>query len=91
MRLKDSHNHKVKAFISRLTPFYILPADGAGDSIGFDSYPVEVDQRTVDLAVALRSLKGEMDLMFDNMPAPEERPQDEADFFAAALEEIING
>lgn len=75
---------KVSAKFSRIVPFYLLP-DGDLDSDGFDAYPVEVDQGVLDLAVELRELERRMQELFDEMPAPEEKTQDEANFLAAEL------
>lgn len=80
----------VNALFSRLVPFYLLPTDEADDSLGFDAYPVEVDARTLAIAVALRSAAGEMNDFFDTQPAPEEAAQQSAAHFEELLTEIID-
>jgi len=76
---------KVQAYFSRLTPFYLIPANAMTDHEGFDAYPVFVSQDALDKAVALRAMSKQMTELFDDMPAPEERTQDEADAFATLL------
>lgn len=78
----------VKAYFSRLVPFYLLRE--RDDSEGFDAYPVEVEGHILDLAEDLRSVANEMTRLFDNMPAPEERTQEEADFLSALLTEATS-
>lgn len=81
----------MKAYFSRLVPFYLIAPEDADDSIGFDAYPVDVDPRTVAVCQALRRLERQMDNVFDRMPAPEEKTQEEALIFEGLLEEIIYG
>ena len=80
----------IKAFFSRLVPFYLVPVDDADDSVGFDAYPVEVDERTLATAVALRRISERMTEKFDNMPAPEEAAQEEADLFEELIAEAYD-
>jgi hypothetical protein len=75
----------MRAMFSRLTPFYLMSEDEAQDSDGFDAYPVEIDSEIVTLCENLRDIKRLMDEKFDEMPAPEELTQEEADYLAALL------
>lgn len=80
-----------KAFFSRRVPFGLIPAYENRDSEGFDSYPVEVEEKVLMAAVELRQLANTMKDMYANMPAPEECAQTEADFLASNLASIIEG
>ena len=81
----------IKAFFSRRIPFGLVPAEENFDTVGFDSYPVDTDERTLRLAAELRALAQVMQEMYDNMPAPEEAAQTEADYLKSNLESIIVG
>ena len=78
----------VKAYFSRVTPFYLIPVEDMTDHQGFDAYPVMVEADALIKAVLLREMSKTMTELFDNMPAPEEKTQDEADAFAALLAEL---
>jgi len=80
-----------KAFFSRKIPFGVLSVEESNDHISFDAYPVEVDTRVLRLASELRGVLENAQAMFDNMPAPEEAAQTEADYFAAQLVSIFEG
>jgi len=81
----------MKAYFSRLTPFYLLSEEEAGDSAGFDSYPVEVTPDLLTLCENLRSVTVDMTAKFDDMPAPEERTQEEADYLSDLLKAVFRG
>lgn len=79
---------KVTAYFSRLTPFYLISSGKITDHEQFDAYPVVVEPAVLLKATKLREIKQKMDDLFLEMPAPEERTQDEANAFVALLEEI---
>lgn len=80
---------KVKALWNRRVPFFLGTAEEFGDSDGFDAYPVEVEETTLKNVRDLRALLANMENMFDNMPAPEEAAQEEADNFSAGCRLIF--
>ena len=80
-----------KAFFSRRLPFGLIPVEDNSDYVSFDSYPVEADPYVVRLAAELRSIIENAQAMYDNMPAPEEAAQSEADYFSAQLSSIVAG
>jgi len=80
----------MKAKFSRRVPFFIMSDEEATDSEGFDAYPIEVDSRTVYIAQALRDVAGKMNAKFDNMPAPEEGAQEEAEYFEDLIKGVID-
>ena len=68
-----------KAYFSRKEPLYLLRPEEVTDSNGFDAYPVEVDEATLDLVTRIRTAVFRMEDLFNNNPAPEEVAQAEAD------------
>ena len=80
----------MKAKFSRLVPFYLMAPEEATDSVGFDAYDVDVEPRTLAVAQALRQMAGEMNSLFDNMPAPEEAAQQEAAHFEELVTEVLD-
>ena len=79
---------KVTAYFSRITPFYLIPSGTITDHEQFDAYPVVVEPAVLLKAVKLREIKLKMEEVFLDMPAPEEKTQEEADAFVALLKEI---
>ena len=79
----------VKAYFSRLVPFYFLGEDEVNDSNGFDAYPVEVEDTVLANVRSVRRLVVSAEELFADSPAPEEQPQLEADFVAAEVRRIF--
>jgi hypothetical protein len=75
----------MKAFFSRKVPFYVLAADEVTDSIGFDAYPIEVNEATLSYAQQARAVVLDMEQLFKDNPTAEECAQEEADTFAQLI------
>ena len=84
-----SNNTKVRAYFSRLVPFYLLATDEISDVEGFDAYPVEVDPVVLANVRSVRRLVETMENLFDRNPAPEEVAQTEVDEFASEVRLIF--
>jgi len=80
---------KVKAYFNRLKPFYLLGANEALDEIGFDAYPVEVDDVTLANVRSVRRLVEKMEALFLESGAPEDFAQAEADVLEAEVRRIF--
>jgi len=76
---------KVKAYLNRLTPFWLLSAEEAVDNLGFDAYPVEVEDSTLKNAQDLRNLMIELEVMIIEAGAPEDTAQNLADLIETEL------
>jgi len=74
---------KVQAYFSRVEPFYLLRE--VTDSEGFDAYPVEVPASALVKVEKIKAILRTMTELFDEMPAPEERTQEEADALVKLL------
>lgn len=79
----------VKAYFSRLEPFYLMAPNEISDSSGFDAAPVEVNAEVLEKVRKLRSLIVQMEELFVSHPTYEECAQEEADDFVAGLVDIF--
>ena len=79
----------VKAYFSRRTPFYLLSAEEAKDDLGFDAYPVEVDEKVLANVRSVRRLVAMMGKMFEEGSAPEDCAQAECDVLAEQVRLIF--
>lgn len=79
----------MKAYFNRRVPFYLLSEQDLSDSNGFDSYPVEVDEKTLANVRALRRLVEGMEGKFETGGAPEEVAQEEAEVFEKGIRLIM--
>jgi len=75
----------MRAYFSRKKPFYLMSQNEVGDSDGFDAYPVVVEPDVLLLCQTMRNIVKAMEDAFNDMPAPEESAQKEADL----LDELI--
>jgi len=81
----------MKAYFSRVTPFYLIGQNEIGDHESFDAYPVDVDPQLLMVAQGLRGLVKTMERAFENNPAPEECAQAEADLLDEIVKELADG
>jgi hypothetical protein len=79
------------AFFNRHIAFGLVPKEETYDSAGFDSYPVEAEERLIRVVSELRGLLNNLDDFYMNMPAPEEAAQTEADYVSSQLASILEG
>ncbi len=79
----------MKAYFSRLTPFYLVTQEEMESELGFDAYPVEVDEVVLANVRSVRRLVQKMEEAFDINPAPEECAQLECDMFAEDVRRIF--
>lgn len=76
---------KVKAYLNRLAPFWLLSAEERTDTLSFDAYPIEVEAAVLKNAQDLRKLMIELDVMIMEGGAPEETAQVFSDFIEKEL------
>jgi hypothetical protein len=80
---------KVKAYFSRVQPFYLLSKAECGDHEAFDAYPVEVDEVTLANVRSIRRLMTAMEEMFLEGGAPEDSAVTEAELFETEVRRIF--
>jgi len=79
----------MKAFFSRVVPFYFIEGKEMSDDQGFDAYPVEVEPKVLANARSARRLVAKMESLFLENSAPEEAAQAEADICADEIKRIF--
>jgi len=80
---------KVRAYFNRRTPFYLLSPAEATDSLGFDAYPVEVDEVTLANVRSVRRLVELMEAHIEQSGAPEDSAQADADLLETHVRRIF--
>jgi len=80
---------KVRAYFTRRHPFYLLGAEDVTDELGFDAYPVEVEDTTLANVRSVRRLVKTMEDSFMDHTAPEDCAQQEADELEALVRLIF--
>lgn len=79
----------MKAYFSRLQPFYLLGKEDLGDHEAFDAYPVEIDETVLANVRSVRRLVLKMQKLFEEHAAPEECAQLEADILSEEIRRIF--
>lgn len=74
-------------YFSRRARFFVVTDTSSED--GFDAYPAEIPDRTVERVAAIKNVIDRMYDAFELNPAPEECVQREADLLTELLDEAF--